>query len=94
MVEVCNLMYSRVYLYFAYSQYKPNAPVPHSHYGSVYAWGLNDKEQLGGPRGSKVKFPTFNPIISALRPIQIVGGSKCLFIVTEVRSLFYTANQQ
>ncbi len=91
---MCSLMYPRVYLYFAYSQYKPNAPVPHSHYGSVYAWGLNDKEQLGGPRGSKVKFPAFNPIISALRPIQIVGGSKCLFIVTEVCFLSSIANIQ
>ncbi|VDN13832.1 unnamed protein product [Dibothriocephalus latus] len=58
--------------------------------GNVFAWGLNDKEQLGGPRGSKVKLPQFNTALSVLRPVQIVGGSKCLFVVTEVLSLPYT----
>ncbi|KAL7061915.1 hypothetical protein AAHC03_01560 [Spirometra sp. Aus1] len=51
--------------------------------GNVFAWGLNDKEQLGGPRGSKIKLPQFNSALSVLRPVQVVGGSKCLFIVTE-----------
>ncbi|XP_017138352.1 probable E3 ubiquitin-protein ligase HERC2 [Drosophila miranda] len=48
---------------------------------SVMVWGLNDKEQLGGLKGSKVKVPTFSQTISRLRPIHIAGGSKSLFIV-------------
>lgn len=49
----------------------------------VYVWGLNDKEQLAGLKGSKVKFPTFSLILSQLKPIHIAGGSKSLFIVSE-----------
>ncbi|BFG02621.1 probable E3 ubiquitin-protein ligase HERC2 [Drosophila madeirensis] len=48
---------------------------------TVMVWGLNDKEQLGGLKGSKVKVPTFSQTISRLRPIHIAGGSKSLFIV-------------
>lgn len=49
----------------------------------VYVWGLNDKEQLGGLKGSKVKLPTFSACLSALKPIHIAGGSKSLFIVSQ-----------
>jgi E3 ubiquitin-protein ligase HERC2 len=49
---------------------------------AVYVWGLNDKGQLGGLNGSKVKIPTFNEALTALKPIEIVGGSKSLFIVS------------
>lgn len=45
-------------------------------------WGLNDKDQLGGVKGSKVKVPVFSPSLSALRPVHIAGGSKTLFIVS------------
>lgn len=48
----------------------------------VYVWGLNDKDQLGGVKGSKVKVPVFSPTLSALRPVHIAGGSKTLFIVS------------
>lgn len=48
----------------------------------VYVWGLNDKDQLGGVKGSKVKVPVFSPVLSALRPVHIAGGSKTLFIVS------------
>lgn len=48
----------------------------------VYVWGLNDKDQLGGLRGSKVKVPIFSDLISALKPVHIGGGSKSLFIVS------------
>ncbi|XP_037823677.1 probable E3 ubiquitin-protein ligase HERC2 [Lucilia sericata] len=50
---------------------------------TVMVWGLNDKEQLGGLKGSKVKVPTFSQTISRLRPIHIAGGSKSLFIVSQ-----------
>lgn len=46
-------------------------------------WGLNDKEQLGGLKGSKVKLPTFSQVLSQLKPLHIAGGSKSLFIVSQ-----------
>ena len=45
----------------------------------VFVWGLNDKDQLGGPKGSKIKSPELNETLSAINCVQIVGGSKCLF---------------
>lgn len=48
----------------------------------VFVWGLNDKEQLGGIKGSKMKFPAFSESLSALKPIHIAGGSKTLFVVS------------
>lgn len=51
-------------------------------------WGLNDKEQLGGLKGSKVKIPTFSPVLSSLKPIHIAGGSKSLFIVSQDGKLY------
>uniref|UniRef100_A0A8C4NCA0 Uncharacterized protein n=1 Tax=Eptatretus burgeri TaxID=7764 RepID=A0A8C4NCA0_EPTBU len=48
----------------------------------VCVWGLNDKDQLGGLKGSKIKIPTFSEALSALNVIQIAGGSKSLFAVT------------
>ncbi|KAJ8297784.1 hypothetical protein KUTeg_024315 [Tegillarca granosa] len=49
----------------------------------VFVWGLNDKDQLGGPKGSKIKLPCLNETLSALRCVQIAGGSKSLFCVTQ-----------
>lgn len=54
----------------------------------VYVWGLNDKEQLAGLKGSKVKIPMFSSILSALKPIHIAGGSKSLFIVSQDGKLY------
>jgi len=48
----------------------------------VLVWGLNDKDQLGGLKGSKVKLPVYSEALSALKPIHIAGGSKSLFIVS------------
>ena len=45
----------------------------------VFVWGLNDKDQLGGPKGSKIKTPTLNDTLSSVNCVQIVGGSKSLF---------------
>lgn len=59
----------------------------------IYVWGLNDKDQLGGVKGSKVKVPVFSPVLSALRPVHIAGGSKTLFIVShdgKVKLIFLT----
>ena len=53
------------------------------HHTKVFVWGLNDKDQLGGLKGSKVKLPIFSETLSHLRPICIVGGSKSLFLVTQ-----------
>lgn len=49
----------------------------------VFVWGLNDKDQLGGMKGSKVKLPVQSDFLSQLRPIHIAGGSKSLFIVSQ-----------
>ena len=49
----------------------------------VFVWGLNDKEQLGGPKGSKIKLPVLNEMLSVLKVSQIIGGSKTLFCVTQ-----------
>lgn len=49
----------------------------------VFVWGLNDKEQLGGPKGSKIKVPQAVDWMASLQPIHIAGGSKSLFIVTQ-----------
>ncbi|KAG8235151.1 hypothetical protein J437_LFUL015191, partial [Ladona fulva] len=48
----------------------------------VYVWGLNDKDQLGGLKGSKVKTPVLSDVLSSLRPSHIAGGSKSLFVVS------------
>ena len=45
-------------------------------------WGLNDKDQLGGLKGSKIKLPVFSDVLSTLNPVSIAGGSKSLFLVT------------
>ncbi|GFS15828.1 E3 ubiquitin-protein ligase HERC2, partial [Elysia marginata] len=54
----------------------------------VFVWGLNDKDQLGGPKGSKIKMPMLNEALSTLNCIQIAGGSKSLFCVTQDGKLF------
>ncbi|XP_039436955.1 probable E3 ubiquitin-protein ligase HERC2 isoform X1 [Culex pipiens pallens] len=54
----------------------------------VLVWGLNDKEQLGGLKGSKVKLPTYSSVLSQLKPIHISGGSKSLFIVSQDGKLY------
>jgi E3 ubiquitin-protein ligase HERC2 len=46
-------------------------------------WGLNDKEQLGGPKGSKIKVPQAVDWTVSLQPISVAGGSKSLFLVTQ-----------
>ena len=58
----------------------------------VFVWGLNDKDQLGGLKGSKIKLPVFSETLSHLKPICIAGGSKSLFVVTQVRILEYVEN--
>lgn len=57
-------------------------------YTHVFCWGLNDKEQLGGPKGSKVKLPVLNDTLSSLKCIQIAGGSKSLYCVTQDGKVF------
>lgn len=54
----------------------------------VYVWGLNDKEQLAGLKGSKVKVPMFSSTLSNLKPIHIAGGSKSLFVVSQDGNLY------
>lgn len=47
----------------------------------VFVWGLNDKEQLGSTKVSKVKVPLMSETLAHLRPRQVAGGSKSLYIV-------------
>ena len=54
----------------------------------VYVWGLNDKDQLGGLKGSKIKLPIYSETLNMLRPLHIAGGSKSLFIVTQEGKVF------
>ncbi|XP_059157195.1 E3 ubiquitin-protein ligase HERC2-like isoform X2 [Physella acuta] len=54
----------------------------------VFVWGLNDKDQLGGPKGSKIKMPMLNESLSGLNCVQIAGGSKSLFCVTQDGKVF------
>ena len=49
----------------------------------VFVWGLNDKDQLGGFKGSKIKTPLLAESMAALQPAAIAGGSKSLFVVTQ-----------
>ncbi|KOB75866.1 Hect E3 ubiquitin ligase, partial [Operophtera brumata] len=50
-----------------------NLPTLPNDYPRVYVWGLNDKDQLCGVKGSKVKVPVFSPVLSALRPLYVCG---------------------
>ncbi|XP_017782464.1 PREDICTED: E3 ubiquitin-protein ligase HERC2 isoform X2 [Nicrophorus vespilloides] len=54
----------------------------------VFVWGLNDKDQLGGMKGSKVKIPVQSDFFNQLRPIHMAGGSKSLFIVSQEGTLY------
>nr|XP_032812660.1 E3 ubiquitin-protein ligase HERC2 isoform X4 [Petromyzon marinus] len=54
----------------------------------VLVWGLNDKDQLGGLKGSKIKMPSLSEGISALNVVQVAGGSKSLFAVTTEGKVF------
>ncbi|XP_022244118.1 E3 ubiquitin-protein ligase HERC2-like isoform X2 [Limulus polyphemus] len=54
----------------------------------VLVWGLNDKDQLGGLKGSKIKVPTYSEMLSSLKPVYISGGSKSLFIVSHDGKVF------
>ena len=40
---------------------------------AVYVWGLNDKDQLGGLKGSKIKLPVYSEVLSKLKPVHIAG---------------------
>ena len=46
----------------------------------MFVWGLNDKDQLGGLKGSKIKLPVYSEVLSALNPVSIAGNLKILFI--------------
>ncbi|XP_048589232.1 E3 ubiquitin-protein ligase HERC2 isoform X2 [Nematostella vectensis] len=54
----------------------------------VFVWGLNDKDQLGGLKGSKIKVPVLSEFIGALKVQQIAGGSKTLFAVSHDGKVF------
>ncbi|XP_015606913.1 E3 ubiquitin-protein ligase HERC2 isoform X2 [Cephus cinctus] len=57
-------------------------------HSAVYVWGLNDKDQLGGLKGSKIKLPIYSEVLSQLKPVHIAGGSKTLFIVSQEGKLY------
>ena len=54
----------------------------------VFVWGLNDKDQLGGLKGSKIKLPFFSEVLSVINPVSIAGGSKSLFLVSNDGKVF------
>ncbi|XP_076284957.1 E3 ubiquitin-protein ligase HERC2 isoform X1 [Lasioglossum baleicum] len=63
-------------------------PTEAPHYSAVYVWGLNDKDQLGGLKGSKIKLPVYSEVLSKLKPVYIAGGSKTLFVVSQKGKLY------
>lgn len=50
--------------------------------GQIWGWGHNHRGQLGGVEGAKVKLPVSCESLSALRPVQLIGGEQTLFAVT------------
>ncbi|XP_069937369.1 E3 ubiquitin-protein ligase HERC2-like [Cherax quadricarinatus] len=58
--------------------------------GSIYGWGHNHRGQLGGVEGAKVKLPTPCDTLTALRPIQLIGGEQTLFAVTADGKVYAT----
>ena len=60
--------------------------------GTIYGWGHNHRGQLGGVDGAKVKIPTPCETLSALRPVQLVGGEQTLFAVTAEGKVYATGN--
>lgn len=69
---------------------RPRSAMDHSkrnelHMTKVFVWGLNDKDQLGGLKGSKIKLPIYSDTLSNLKPIHIAGECFRLFILMELR---------
>lgn len=58
--------------------------------GAVYGWGHNHRGQLGGLEGSKVKLPSPCENLTALRPIQLIGGEQTVFAVTADGKVYAT----
>lgn len=57
---------------------------------TIYGWGHNHRGQLGGVDGAKVKVPALCEALSALRPVQIVGGEQTLLAVTTEGKVYAT----
>uniref|UniRef100_A0A0P4W3Y5 HECT-type E3 ubiquitin transferase n=1 Tax=Scylla olivacea TaxID=85551 RepID=A0A0P4W3Y5_SCYOL len=58
--------------------------------GSIFGWGHNHRGQLGGVEGAKVKLPTPCDTLTALRPVQLIGGEQTLFAVTADGKVYAT----
>lgn len=58
--------------------------------GTILGWGHNHRGQLGGVEGAKVKLPMPCEALSALRPVQVVGGEQTLFAVTADGKVYAT----
>ena len=61
---------------------------------SLEAYRTLSKFQLGGVDGAKVKTPTPCESLSALRPVQLVGGEQTLFAVTTEGKVYATGPSQ
>jgi E3 ubiquitin-protein ligase HERC2 len=60
----------------------------------VFVWGLNDKDQLGNMKGSKIKMPVISEHLSLLKPTCIAGGSKSLFFVSNEGKVIYKISEK
>lgn len=60
---------------------------------TIYGWGHNHRGQLGGVEGAKVKVPSWCEALSALRPVQIVGGEQTLLAVTSDGKVYATGKK-
>ena len=57
--------------------------------GSIYGWGHNHRGQLGGVEGPKVKIPTVCDAVTALQPVQLIGGEQTLFALTADGKVYF-----
>lgn len=58
--------------------------------GTIYVWGHNHRGQLGGVEGTRVRLPTPCEALSALRPVQLVGGEQTLLAVSADGKVYAT----
>lgn len=54
----------------------------------VYVWGHNHRGQLACTDSSQVKKPLSCESLSALKPIQIIGGEQTMFAVTSYGKVY------
>ena len=66
-------------------------PLPSSKSSTVvFTWGLNDKDQLGGIKGSKIKLPTLSDSLSKLNVAQVAGISSMICLTMTLCEIYHS----